>query len=104
MNNWQLKAMPGTTRQRLITVPLILVDHAKDKMGNRVGQTGQTWITLQQFEAVATKGDVVLFQDLNTGETQVVVINDYEFEQLAEPQQNGEGIGGFLTLSLLTIS
>jgi hypothetical protein len=104
MNNFQLKAMPGTTRQRLITVPLLVMDHAKDKMGNRTGQTTAAWTTVQAFEALATKGDVVLFQDLNTGETLVVIINDYEFEQLAEPQQNGEGIGGFLTVSMLTLS
>jgi hypothetical protein len=104
LNNWQIKALPGTTRQRLITVPLLVFDHTKDKMGNRTGQTGMTWQVLQQFEALSTKGDVVLFQDLNTQETEVVIINDAEFEQLAEPQQNGEGLGGFLTVSLLTIT
>jgi hypothetical protein len=40
---------------------------------------------------------------LNTGENQLVIIDDYEFEQLAEPQQNGSSKGGFLTLSLRTI-
>lgn len=104
MNNWQIKAMPGTTRQRLITVPLLVFDHAKDKMGNRTGQTKNAFTVIQQFEALATKGDVVLFQDLNTNENLVVIINDYEFEQLAEPQPNQEGLGGFLTVSLLTIS
>lgn len=104
MNNWQTKAMPGTTRQRLITIPVLVADHMQDKMGNKFGQSGHAFSTVQQFEALATKGDVVLFQDLNTGETLVVTINDYEFEQLAEPQRKQEGIGGFLTMSLLTIS
>jgi len=103
LNTWQVKGYPGTTRQRLITVPLLMFDHEKDKFGIRVGQNSKAWNILQQFEQLATTGDVVLFQDLSTGENLLVIINDYEFEMLAPPQPQEEGIGGFLTVSLLTI-
>ena len=103
LNTWQVKGYPGTTRQRLITVPLLLFDDEKDKFGQRIGQRDSVWTVLQQFEAFATAGDVVLFQDLNTGENLLVIINDYELEMLSPPQPQGEGIGGYLTVSLLTI-
>lgn len=103
LNTWQVKGYPGTTRQRLITVPLLLFDKEKDKFGNRTGQNGEAWNVLQQFEQFATTGDVVLFQDLATGENLLVIINDYELEMLAPPQPQEEGIGGYLTVSLLTI-
>lgn len=103
LNTWQVKGYPGTTRQRLITVPLLLFDFEKDKFGQRVGQRTHAWAIMQQFEAIATAGDVVLFQDLNTGENQLVIINDYEMEVLSPPQPKGEGLSGYLTVSLLTI-
>lgn len=103
LNTWQVKGYPGTTRQRLITVPLLMFDYEKDKFGQRVGQRNNAWAVLQQFEAFATAGDIVLFQDLNTGENLLVIINDAEFEMLAPPQPQEEGIGGYLTVSLLTV-
>jgi hypothetical protein len=103
LNTWQVKGYPGTTRQRLITVPLLLFDFEKDKFGQRTGQRNSAWTIMQQFEQFATLGDVVLFQDLNTGENQLVIINDYELEVLSPPQPQDEGIGGYLTVSLLTI-
>lgn len=103
LNTWQVKGYPGTTRQRLITVPLLLFDYEKDKFGQRQGQRNKAWAILQQFEQFATTGDVVLFQDLTTGENQLVIINDYEMEMLSPPQPQEEGIGGYLTVSLLTV-
>jgi hypothetical protein len=103
LNSWQVKGYPGTVMQRLLTVPLLLFDHMKDKFGQRVGQQGNAWAVMQQFEALATSGQVCLFQDLNTGENQLVIIADYELEMLAPPSPNEEGIGGYLTLSLRTI-
>jgi hypothetical protein len=103
LNTWQVKGYPGTTRQRLITVPLLLFDFEKDKFGQRTGQRGAAWPILEQFEQFATTGDVVLFQDLSTGENLLVIINDYELEVLSPPQPQQEGIGGYLTVSLLTI-
>lgn len=103
LNTWQVKGYPGTTRQRLLTVPLLMFDFEKDKFGQRVGQRDNAWNILQKFEAFATAGDVVLFQDLSTGENLLVIINDYEFEMLSPPQPQEEGVGGYLTVSLLTI-
>lgn len=103
LNTWQVKGYPGTTRQRLITVPLLMMDYQKDKFGQRQGQRGNAWTVLQQFEAFSTAGDIVLFQDLNTGENLLVIINDAEFEMLSPPQPQEEGIGGYLTVSLLTV-
>jgi hypothetical protein len=103
LNTWQVKGYPGTTRQRLITVPFLLFDYEKDKFGQRVGQRNSAWAVLQQFESFSTAGDIVLFQDLNTGENLLVIINDAEFEMLSPPQPQEEGIGGYLTVSLLTV-
>lgn len=103
LNGWQVKALPGSTRQKLITVPLLLFDHEKDKFGQRKGYRARAWTVMQQFEALAVKGDVVLYQDMNTGEAQVCVIDDYEFEQMAVPQAKGDGFSGYLTVQLRSI-
>lgn len=103
LNTWQTKAFPGTTRQRLITVPFLVFDFEKDKFGQRQGQRGNAWQIIQQFEQIAISGQTVLYQDLTTGENLLVIINDYEMEMLTPPQPQEEGIGGYLTVSLLTI-
>lgn len=103
MNGWQVKALPGSIRQRIITHPFQLFDNEKDKGGQRIGYDGYTAERLAAFEAVARAGDVVLFQELAQGSVTQVVIDDFEFRQEGPPGPNGP-IGGYLTVVMRTVA
>ena len=103
MNGWQVKALPGSIRQRIITHPFQLFDNEKDKGGQRIGYDGYTAERLAAFEAVARAGDVVLFQELAQQTVTQVVIDDFEFRQSGPPGPNGL-IGGYLTVVMRTVA
>jgi hypothetical protein len=103
MNGWQVKALPGSIRQRIITHPFLLLDHEKDKGGQRIGYDGYTRDRLADFEAVARAGDVVLFQELAEQAVTQVVIDDFEFRQTGPPGPVGP-LGGYLTVVMRTVA
>lgn len=103
MNGWQVKALPGSIRQRIITHPFLLLDNEKDKGGQRIGYDGYTQERLSQFEATARAGDVVLFQELAAQLVTQVVIDDFEFQQIGPPGPNGP-TGGYLTVVMRTVA
>jgi hypothetical protein len=104
VNGWQLKAMPGSVRQRVFTVPLLCFDKEKTGSGQFVGAEGRTAARLAAFEQIFAKGDAVAFQDLNLDSSVLVVIDDYRFEQSAPPGSNQSIYGGILWVELRTIA
>jgi hypothetical protein len=104
VNAWQLKAMPGAVRQRIITVPLACWDKEKAQSGQMVGYEGYALKRLQAFEQIFARGDAVAFQDLRNETSDLVVIDDYRFEQGAQPGTNKSVYGGVLWVELRTIA
>lgn len=104
VNAWQLKAMPGVTRQRVFTVPLACWDKEKTGSGQMVGYEGRTLARLAAFEQIFARGDAVAWQDLNNGTSDLVVIDDFRFEQAAMPGSNRSIYGGVLWVELRTIA
>lgn len=104
VNAWQLKAMPGAVRQRILTVPLACWDKESTQSGQLVGYEGRTLARLQAFEQLFSRGDAVAFQDLRNGLSDLVVIDDYRFEQGAAPGANKSVYGGVLWVELRTIA
>jgi hypothetical protein len=104
VNGWQFKVMPGSVRQRVFLIPLLCFDFEKDKNGQMSGQEGRTLARLEQFEQLAQLGDSVTFQDLQQNKSYLVVIDEYQFNQKAEPGPNSAGYGGILTVKLRTIA
>lgn len=104
VNGWQLKAMPGAVRQRIFTLPLLCFDKEKDRSGQLVGREGRTLARLETFEQIFARGDAVSFQDLRSGMSYLVVIDDYRFEQRAQPANNQSKYGGILWVELRTIA
>lgn len=101
---WQLKSMPGSTRQRIITIPLACWDKETTRSGQQVGSEGRTLARLAAFEQIFARGDAVAFQDLKNGTSDLVVIDDYRFEQGAQPGSNRSVYGGVLWVELRTIA
>lgn len=104
VNGWQLKALPGSIRQRVFTVPLLMFDRETDHNGQMDGYEGRTLDRLEAFEQLAQRGDSVTFQDLNQSRTWTVIVDDFEFRQLAQPANNTNTYGGYLTVQLRTIA
>ena len=104
VNGWQFKAIPGAIRQRVFTVPLMCFDKEADNNGQWDGYEGRTLDRLEAFEQLAQKGDAVVFQDLNLQRSWTVIIDDYEYKQMAQPAFNSNGYGGYLTVQMRTIA
>lgn len=101
MNGWQVKALPGSIRQRIITVPVLMYDNEMDRAYQNYGFEGFARERLEQFKAVARAGDSVLFQELADNLITEVVIDDWEFKQDGPPAPRG-ALGGVLTMVLRT--
>jgi hypothetical protein len=96
---YQLKALPGTPRQRLIQLPLWCFDWEIDRFGQRRGGDGTAWRRVRALEEVDRLGDTVVLQDFDIGENVECVIERVNFEQTAPPPKF-QGWGGILTVTL----
>lgn len=103
LNGWQIKALPGSIRQRIITVPVLLYDNEKDRAYQSYGYDGFARERLESFKSLARSGDTFLFQELADNLTTEVVIDDWEFRQDGPPAPAG-ALGGVLTMVLRTVA
>lgn len=112
LNGYQLRALPGVSRQVLIEVPFLCMDHETDRNGVLHGNDGYAFQRLNAVEALTASGNVVLFQDLNYGTSNLVIVDEYTFEQqspeLAKTstagRQDSNAHGGYLILQCRVIS
>lgn len=104
LNGWQVKALPGSIRQRIITAPVLLFNKEVDGGGNWIGYPGYARERFEAFKAIARSGDVVLFQELDEGFTTQVVIDDWEYQQDTAPFADGGALGGYLTVRMRTVA
>lgn len=111
LNGYQIRALPGVSRQIIIEVPLLCLDHETDRYGVLHGYDGYAWQRVQAIESLIASGNVVLFQDLNYNESNLVVVDDYHFEQqspeLAKASsagnQDSNAHGGYIILQCRVI-
>jgi hypothetical protein len=104
VDGWQLKAMPGAVRQRIITIPFLCFDKEQTRSGQMLGYEGRSLARLAAFEQIFARGDAVTLQDLKNSESVLVVIDDYRFERRAQPGANKSDVGGILWVELRTIA
>jgi len=104
LNGWQVKALPGSIRQRIIQHTFLLLDEESDRAGQRQGYDGWTRQRLENFKALARAGDVVTFQELAEDISSLVVIDDWKYTQLGPPGPNGGALGGYLTVTMRTVA
>jgi hypothetical protein len=111
-NGYQLRSLPGVSRQILIEVPLICEDHEFDRNGNPNGYDGFAFARVKAVEALNASGNIVLFQDLNYGDANLVIVDDYKFEQqspeLAKTSSSGSADsnshGGYVILVVRVVA
>lgn len=102
LQGWQVKALPGSPRQRMITLPVWCFDFEKDRHGQRVGGHRKAMGRLRALEALDDAGDVITFQDLDANSARDVFLEEIEFEQ-TDPPPRFEGWGGIIRITFRTI-
>lgn len=101
--SWQVKAQPAIVRQRIIKVPVLLFESMRDSKGKALPpmDVHEVLASLEQLENNATP---ILFAEIchNPSRTELVVIDEIEFQQSAPPAKC-EGDGGILYMTLRTV-
>lgn len=99
---YQLKALPASTRSRMIQLPLLCFDRERDKTGSPRGGVGTAASRLFALEAMERDGTPVQLQDFTTGESVVCVVEQVRFVQDAPPSGK-PGFGGLILATLRTL-
>ena len=100
---YQAKATFATPRQRIIKFPVFCFDVETDKYNVMVGYEGRANDRIGQLEAIEENGDVVTWQDLQTGENRQVVIEQITFTRMTPPDRGFSGYGGTLDILVRTV-
>lgn len=99
VQGWQFKAVPASSRKELIEIPLMCFDFVRDRYQTQIGYEGYAIDSFNLLKSQIIDGAVVAFQDLATGESVQVVVEDFSFEQVTPPGI-AAGFGGLLTLQM----
>jgi hypothetical protein len=100
---YQAKATIATPRQRTMRFPVYCFDVETDKYNVLVGYEGRAFERLAQLETIEQNGDVVTWQDLITGESRQVVIEQINFNRATPPDRGFSGYGGIIEITIRTV-
>ena len=100
---YQAKATIATPRQRIMRFPVYCFDIETDRYNVVSGYEGKALARLQLLENVEEGGDVVTWQDLTTGESRQVVIEQISFTRMTPPDKRFDGFGGVIEITIRTV-
>ncbi len=100
---YQAKATIATPRQRVIRFPVFCYDVETDKYNVMLGYEGRAKERIQELENIEQNGDVVTWQDLQTGESRQVVIEQITFTRQTPPDRGFSGYGGIIDILIRTV-
>ena len=100
---YQAKATIATPRQRIMRFPVYCFDIETDRYNVVSGYEGKALTRLQLLENVEEGGDVVTWQDLTTGESRQVVIEQVSFTRMTPPDKRFDGFGGVIEITIRTV-
>jgi hypothetical protein len=100
---YQAKATIATPRQRVIRFPVFCYDVETDKYNVMVGYSDRAKERILTLENIEQNGDVVTWQDLQTGESRQVVIEQISFTRLTPPDRGFSGYGGIIDITIRTV-
>lgn len=104
LQSYQLKAIPGSKRQRLIQYPLSCFDRELDRFNSDFGYTGRSYDLLTQLEELESNGDFVSITDYRTNEAYSGIIEEVRFTNESSPDKDNNGFGGTLIITVRKIS
>lgn len=103
LEGWQAKATIATPRQRVVQFPVFCFDVETDRYNVTVGYEGRADARLRALEAIEENGDVVVWQDLSTGESRQCVIEQVTYSRMTPPDKRFDGQGGLIEIRIRTV-
>ena len=100
---YQAKATIATPRQRLMQFFVYNMDVETDHYNVQFGYTGRAYTRQLALEEIEGDGDIVTFQDLNTGESRQVQIESVRLVNATPPDKDENGFGGILEIVIRTV-
>jgi hypothetical protein len=100
---YQAKATIATPRQRLIGFYVYCFDEETDRFNVPLGYKGRAFDRILALEKIEESGDVITWQDLNTGENRQVQIEGINLVNTTPPNKNSSGFGGILEIVVRTV-
>ena len=100
---YQAKATIATPRQRIMKFPVYCFDVETDRYNVQVGYEGRAQSRLLALEELEENGDVLTWQDLTTGESRQVIIEQISFTRMTPPDKRFDGFGGILEITIRTV-
>lgn len=104
LDSWQIKALPGTLKQRNIVRQFLCFNSETDKTGQQIAGDTSALDRLTAIRQMCQRGDTVTLQDLVNNISDQVIVDDYQFTMLTTPGPNGENYGGYLTVKMRTVA
>ena len=103
LEGWQAKATIATPRQRVVQFPVFCFDVETDRYNSIVGYEGRADDRMRALEAIEENGDVVVWQDLSTGESRQCVIEQITYSRMTPPDKRFDGQGGVIEIRIRTV-
>jgi hypothetical protein len=100
---YQAKATIATPRQRIMRFPVYCFDVETDRYNVQVGYEGRAQARLLALEETEENGDVLTWQDLTTGESRQVIIEQISFTRMTPPDKRFDGFGGVIEITIRTV-
>lgn len=100
---YQAKATIATPRQRVVRFPVYCFDVETDKYNTVIGYEGRAFNRIQTLEDIEEGGDVIIWQDLSTGESRQAIIEQVTFTRMTPPDKRFDGFGGVLEITIRTV-
>lgn len=104
LRSLMVRALPASTPQRLITLPLLCFDEETTRSGQTYATKGWARERLEALQAYEDVAATVTYTRGETSSTLSCVIDSLQFVQTSPPYPtNQEGAGGILILKLRTV-
>ena len=100
---YQAKATIATPRQRVMRFPVYCFDVETDRYNVQVGYEGRAMARVLALEDIEESGDVLTWQDITSGESRQVVIEQVTFTRMTPPDKRFDGFGGVVEITIRTV-
>jgi hypothetical protein len=100
---YQAKATIATPRQRVMRFPVYCFDVETDRYNVQVGYEGRAMARILALEDIEESGDVLTWQDITSGESRQVVIEQISFTRMTPPDKRFDGFGGIVEITIRTV-
>lgn len=97
LESWAIRAVPAIERTELLRVPLLAFDGEVDTRGVPVGTAGSAFARYRELVSRVGQGRVVSLVNLNTGDSDLVVVDELSFRQTGK-ESRGSTFGGVIDI------